>query len=486
MVQPGRSPEGVRDSGSAPEHVAGLADTLPTLPGVRPTLSRSPLLAGDLAAPVGQAHATVASGPISAPNVKSDAAHAAPRPRGESARLTRRLADDPARAAPDAPQPLASSDDPQVATRPPRPERLGTPSLALRVALAHACVVLFAALAASVLLLHDDALGYWLLGLVALALPGAVLAWLLLQHSRRSVRVSAALLVTTELAALAWAFMVLGPRPELVLLVPSGVWLAHRLGGRPIALCAGLGSAALAACFTLGAFFGVYQPVISLDASGTVVLAFVAAVLGVGLALWAVLGGAAAREQSDLAARARLYEVRLLRAEMSRSREHIEHETQVLGNALVAALHGKGIEPITVDGPLSPVAEIANVVAERLSTLQKDREDRIRQEGALRMVITAMERGWLDLPWTWPEPSGTPVDDLVALLRTPRTRERRGTAGWLDEFPTLVPLPSLPSSSGHWRSPFWPSDPSLPSHPGNSAPDMSQGRIGWDDLLGGK
>ena len=109
-------------------------------------------------------------------------------------------------------------------------------------------------------------------------------------------------------------------------------------------------------------------------------------------------------------------------------------------DALAEALRGQGISRLNAGPEFDALAERVALVAERLRTLQRDREDRLRIEGALRGLIREVERAWLGLPWTWPAPSGTTLDELIALLRAPRSHET--PASWPDETPTLVPIPS--------------------------------------------
>jgi hypothetical protein len=80
-------------------------------------------------------------------------------------------------------------------------------------------------------------------------------------------------------------------------------------------------------------------------------------------------------------------------------------------------------------------------VAERLATLQQDREERVRMDAALRAIIREVERAWLGLPWVWPRASGTALDELVALLRAPRPEDAQ--AVWPHETPTLLTLPTI-------------------------------------------
>ena len=66
-------------------------------------------------------------------------------------------------------------------------------------------------------------------------------------------------------------------------------------------------------------------------------------------------------------------------------------------------------------------------------------------------LTRAVERAWLGLPWAWPAPSGTSLDELVALLRTPNPRESQ-----LDEWTyETMPLVPIPSSDSSLASPPW-------------------------------
>jgi hypothetical protein len=352
------------------------------------------------------------------------------------------------------------------------------------VALAHASMALFAAVAASILLVRGGAFGWWLLGAASVVLPSAVLASLPHRRAPLTVPWGGVVLVASQLGALAWALVVLGPRVELVALAPAGIWLAYRLGGLALAAGAACGAALLTIGFSWAGDLQLYQPAVVLSQAGSTVLATLAVALGLGPVLWTVESSEAARTKSERAALVRLDEARALRKQVALGRSHLERDAELLGETLVVALHGKGVRQLTIDGPLGPVAEIANAVAERLQTLQKDREDRIRLEGALRQVISAVERGWLGLPWHWPSTSGTAVDELVALLRAPRARERARETS--DDCPTLLPLPDLASSSGYRHRPLLPEEQRIPSYPGVSSPHLAQALFGWHDLLGAK
>jgi hypothetical protein len=411
--------------------------------------------------------------PVATPGGARHRMTAATRPIAAGAPITtpvRRPAPDQVRA--------RGSAGPAVADTPTSPRflsavRRGSVRFAMEVAIWHAVAGLLAALAGSALLLGEQPLGGWILTLAGLLIAGAAGAYALL-HLRRSARWATIIVVTAQLAALTWAYLLIGPQIAVVLLLPAAIWLAFRAGGRAPAVLSGVGGACVYAWFlflTAGtsfrpAFVPGIQAHIALDAG--------AVVIGVGLTVAAIVGTASAFERSEAAARARLYELRLLRADMARLRHQTEEDGQLLEESLARALRGRSIDPITIDSTLSPVAEGVNAVAERLATLQKDREDRLRLEGALRSLMRALERARLGLAWGWPEASGTALDELVALMRTARPPQRHASVSGPDETPTLVPMPVAGALRSH--------APGMEAHA--ARPDASSPGMGWGGLLG--
>ncbi|HEV7129604.1 MAG TPA: hypothetical protein VGN32_19370 [Ktedonobacterales bacterium] len=337
-----------------------------------------------------------------------------------------------------------------------RAARRGTPRVLWRTVIGQTILGLLGALAASTLLLAQQPLGGWLLALAALAVAGAGLAYALLAW-RPVARFAPLALVAAHLSALAWACLLVGPRPALLVLVAPVVVLDLRAGGRWAALTCGTGAMALYVGLQVAATRGLPAPAFALAASDQTALDTGAVVVGLTLLLLGIIAVADGRERSDAAARARLYEVRLQRAQVMRLRGELERDGQVLDDALVRALRGRGIDPITLDGPLSLVAEDINAIADRLRTLQKDREDRLRLEGAIRALTRVLERARLRLPWTWPEASETLLDEVTALLRAPRATIRpveslaRPTAGM-----------AAGMASGSWPTPATPPEPLSP------------------------
>jgi hypothetical protein len=306
------------------------------------------------------------------------------------------------------------------------------------------------ALAGAVVMVADQPGGASLLVLAAGTAAGSVTAFVVL-YRWRSARPGAIILVITQLGMLAWALVLLGPDVILVVLIAPAIWLALRMGGRrAVVLCAAGALAAYAAAVAAVAI-GAPLPRLHLDDGPRLLLQSAIALAGIVLTAAAVLATAAARDRGEAAARARLYELRLLHAEVARLRATIEADGQRLEAALARGVRGRETDLVAADGALSPVAEAVNTANERLAILHKDREDRLRLEGALRTLIRSLQRAWLGLSWSWPDPSGTTLDELVALLRAmPRGdgtaypgASAPATRALLEDLPTPNELPAV-------------------------------------------
>lgn len=325
----------------------------------------------------------------------------------------------------------------------------GEPVVVLRAAMGHGVSAVAAALAGAAVLLTGDLGGTSFLVLAGWTAAGSAVAFAVL-YRWRSARRGAIVLVITQLGALAWALVLLGPDTTLVVLVAPAIWLALRMGGRRAVVLCAVGALALYAAAIAAVAIGGPVPRLHLEDGARLMLHGTIGVAGVVLTAVAALAAATARDRGEAAARARLYELRLLRAELGRLRATFEDDGQRLEAALARGVRGRGSEPIAADGALSPVAEAVNTAIERLATLQKDREDRLRLEGALRTLVRALQRAWLGLAWSWPDPSGTPLDELVILLRAtpPHAAAHPGDASTttrdlLEDLPTPDELPAL-------------------------------------------
>ena len=315
-------------------------------------------------------------------------------------------------------------------------------ALVMPVAVTHASIAALAALAGATMLVLAVPGVYWLLSLTAIAGAGGWLAYALTQ--RGAHRAAEAALLASQFGALVWLLALLGPRAALLAGIPALALLWLRMAGRGVAVATVITAFALYVAWTCLALAGAAAPGLFLDAGGSALVDGLALALGLGALLVGLLDHSRARTRLESLAQARQHEALMLRARTARLTQQVEDDGARLDTALARALRGSGIPPLTAEGALSPLAETVGTVAERLMTLQRDREDRLRLEGAVRSVTRAVERAWLGLPWSWPEWSGTAMDELVALLRTPRPHEARvAHDAWSEETPTLVELPAL-------------------------------------------
>lgn len=354
---------------------------------------------------------------------------------------TRRLRDEREHGRP-APQP--THDEAKATIRAPRfarPAPLPRAELATQVAVIHAGIAAAAALIGAGMLVLGVPGALWSLNLMVIAGAGGWLAYALEQRGDTH-RMAGVILLVSQLAALGWLLALLGPRAALLAAVPALALLALRTSGQGAAIGAGAAAVVLYAGFSVLTLEGMLAPPgATLDAGAQALVDGMAVAAGLGATLYGALRVARNGNRMEAAAQARLHEARLLRARLVQLQQQVEDDGERLDAGLARALHGNGIPPVAADGALSPLAETVNATAERLQTLQRDREDRVRLEGAVHATTRAVERAWLGLPWSWPEWSGTAMDELVALLRTPRPREAQES--WSEETPTLLQLPTL-------------------------------------------
>ena len=72
-------------------------------------------------------------------------------------------------------------------------------------------------------------------------------------------------------------------------------------------------------------------------------------------------------------------------------RAQAEEEAGYLRGVLAEALLGRGVVRVALEGPLAKLAEMVYTVASRLMTLRRDRDERVRLEGALAQLMRAVE-----------------------------------------------------------------------------------------------
>jgi hypothetical protein len=478
-----RAVAGGRASAEAPASAAPRAGVrkFPTLaqmvaiaPRTQPTqaMAPEPAMAGgrpDLSEPEAPREPTALEG-----RDVSTAPLAATLPKARRAATTRRLSTSRMPGAAATPEPAAAPTVEPPRAKAPRGMSVAPGELLVPISVIHAGVAAVAAVVGAALLLLDRHEALWPLSLMVIAGLGGWLAYVF-THRLEAPRLAGALLLASQLGALGWLMALLGPRVSLLALVPFLMLLSLRTAGRSVAVAAVLGALALYAAFAVLTLQAGLQPALDLPAGLLLLLDGLIAAAGLIAALLVALALSRRQQRAETAARARQHEARVLRARASWQRQQMQDDAARLEEALATALRGQGIARVEASGALSPVAEAVNDVADRLATLQRDREERLRLEGAVRRLTQAVERDWLGLPWTWPEWSGTPVDDLLALLRSPRPQQ---ASLWPDDTPTLIPIPTAQA-----ELPRTPSSP-LPSTPEpvpvRTRPSVALPPIGWD------
>jgi hypothetical protein len=325
------------------------------------------------------------------------------------------------------------------------PAPLPEANLALPIAGIHTAVAVVSALSGSVLLLLGHQGGLWPLTLAAIAGIGGWLGYVLSQRPAHA-RAAGRALLFSQIGIIGWSMALLGPRPALLALAPVLALLALRLVGRPAAIVATFTPFALYAALSLLSSSGSFHASLPLSSNASAVVD--GAVLFVGLLafLLTALDLHARRAKAVALAAAHDYELRTLRAQMHAFQGHIHDDSEWLRLALRAAQAGRPIKPGQVEGPLSPLAQDVEALAVRLLLLQSEHAEHNRLSQAVRRLARALESAWMGLPWDWPDPSDTALDDVVALLRTPNPRDaqsiRTGAA-----MPPIVPIPSRDPTS---------------------------------------
>jgi hypothetical protein len=336
--------------------------------------------------------------------------------------------------------PVAEEEDEEPRTLFSRPRPLESANIVLAVAAAHAALVALAALIGAMLLITQHPLTIWLWLFAGVTGAGGWLAYAIAQNEDRRP-FAGGVLLASQLGVLAWALALLGPRASLLALVPALLLLGLRMAGRPAATIWVLAVCALyCVALVLGVVIGV-QPALRLAPGAATLLdaGLVCAGLLLTLAGMSRMVGASVR--AERLARARQHEAKLLRARVVALQRRSAEDAERIYALAEATLRGEQRAITPLDGALGPAVERLRAAAERVAELRTERVEHRRVGAALVQLTRALERGWLGLRWKWPAPSGTAVDDVVALLRAPSPRDPR--AAIADESPSgLLPIPT--------------------------------------------
>jgi hypothetical protein len=275
-------------------------------------------------------------------------------------------------------------------------------------AVAQATLALLGALVFASLTLRGDQQALQALLFASLAGVPAALAYAL--ASRRALALLGALaVIVSQVTLFAWGFAMVGPRPALLLLTPALLAVAMEMSGKALGVVMAIGLGAVYAWF---AFIPTQSDAVAASFDVIAVLVGLAAVCVALLALdrRATTAEACAKDWRTEAER--------LDALKRAQRTQAEEEAAYLRATLVEALHGRGVVRVALEGPLAKLTEMVYAVASRLITLRRDRDERVRLEGALAQLMRAVEDSSLGGVARWPRQTGTPVDTLSDQLRS--------------------------------------------------------------------
>lgn len=354
-------------------------------------------------------------------------------------------------------------------------------------AFGHAAITSIAALIAVIAALRSAAgpLAWtvfgWALALALIAGAGAAIGYISVQLGR--LRLATYALLLSQLGALVWALGLLGPRAALLALVPASAALALRGAGRISAVATAAIWMTLFILDEILTLTGALTPSLPLDGVAAALVDSALPLVGLWLAVSILVSLYSSRLRVVAHGRAVEHVALQTEAQLERLRTQTQDDAEALRRALAQALRGEQPERVHAHGALSVVADTVNELADRLIDLRYDRAERKRLESATRRLTRVIERAWLGLSWSWPDATGTILDDLLALLRTPPPAD---VPDLLDETaptgqvvaphlfrrwraPEPAPLtpraeaPSPPSLPGSPSLPSQPSQPSLPS-----------------------
>lgn len=312
-------------------------------------------------------------------------------------------------------------------------------------------VAVCGALSGAALLVAGRPAGWWPLTLAAVAGIGGWLASTLAGQPQPRPRGAAWALLGSQLIGLGWGLALVGPRSALLVVAAALVLAALRLCGPGDAMTVAVFAAALYLAAVVLDVTSIIQPALALDASSGAVFDGVVSCLGLLLILRQALRLHAVATKAEALAAARSYEMEVVRGRATKLRRQVEGDAERLRQVLRSAQTDAPAPAIGAAGALSPLADEIDVTAARLHALHRDREQRRQLERAIARLVRALERAWLGLQWEWPDLSGTKLDDVVALLRSPNPRET--ARAHLDDPSGLLPIPTL--DAAQMPSPPW-------------------------------
>ena len=262
------------------------------------------------------------------------------------------------------------------------------------------------------------------LWLGALAVSGLILAATSLRAvDLGSPAAAGTLLLLNDSLAILAALMLLGPRFEILALLPGSLLISVILIEPLIAILSA------AACFVAYLVFYLQGSPARLPLDGQAIFAAqLLLVLGGGVLFLVAIALTAQQLRRALAGEAALQQA--LHAAERRAaykRARIDADAVALQRTLANTLRGATPFDVATSEDLAPLANMINAVVVRIAGLLRDREQRLRLERSLDQLTATLERARHGVDWFWPPASGTTVDYVVQLLRPMHAAEREAS-----------------------------------------------------------
>lgn len=255
-----------------------------------------------------------------------------------------------------------------------------------------------------------------IIGLACLALGGVVLCAAALHALELDAPGAAVVLMfINDICVTLAALFLLGPQAEILALLPGALLLTALLVDFVVVMSGGF---ICLAVYLVALFQG--SPARILLNSPSLLVTHVALLLSGGILFLAAIALVATQLRRALAGEAALdHALQTATRRARHKRAIIDADAVALQTSLAKTLRGATVQPVATCEDLAPLANMINAITARLPGLLRDREERLRLERAVRSVNEALERALAGFEWSWPSSSGTTVDYLIALIRSP-------------------------------------------------------------------
>ncbi len=300
------------------------------------------------------------------------------------------------------------------------PEPTARTTLLLRCALLHGLGGLLLAGVLTVFFLESrDASWLWLLLLALLLAFSGLAAYWCAGHLDR-LRLARWVIVGGDLAALVYAWLLLGPSLVLVLLLPGIAALALLLAGRRELLMTACFEAAVLVALELGDLAGL--PLLSLHTPAALLLALnlFGALACLGWVVYALLAVLARSEHPGPDEHRNSAEVARARIGSDIHVRQLQEGITLLQGALGRVASGDlGARVAIKEGELAALATKLNSFLDRQERMFDEARQHRRLEAAVSELVALLEALHRGERVGWPAPTGTQVDRILALMRAP-------------------------------------------------------------------